>query len=151
MNLGHTTKFYTVTFSLIFFVSLTCESSGRCFIVIGLFWRVPVSGPPSDLLQSWGGECDGHVYGTWAGVVVWATVDCIVMLMQTHALSIARVCVIDLYIVLSAGKLGVKCSVAKHMVSFSIVCRWERIYNMLCPLYVKACRNVINQPDRWLI
>ena len=66
--------------------------------------------------------CDGHVHGIWAGVVVWATVHCIVMLMQTRALSIARVCVIDLYIVLSAGKLGVKCSAARHMASFSIVC-----------------------------
>ena len=63
------------------------------------------------------------------------TAQCIVMLMQTRALSIARVCVIhvDLYTVLSAGKLGVKCSAAKHMVSFSIVCRWERIY--LCNAY----------------
>ena len=88
--------------------------------------------PSQVLLQTYlslgGGGCDGHVYGTWAGVVVWATVHCIIMLMQTRALSIARVCVIDLYIVLSAGKLGVKCSAAEHMVSFSIVCRWERIY-----------------------
>ena len=64
--------------------------------------------------------CDGHVYGTWAGVVVWATVNCTDMLMQARSLSIARVCVIDLYIVLSVGKLGVKCSAAKHMVRFNV-------------------------------
>ena len=55
------------------------------------------------------------------------------MLMQACTLSIARVCVIDLYIVLSAGKLGVKCSAAKHMVSLSTVCRWENI--CLCYAY----------------
>ena len=112
-----------------------CESSGRCFIIVGLFRRVPVSGPLSDLLKSWGGSVTGTCMVPRGGVVVWATVKCTDMLMQARALSIARVCVIDLYIVLSAGKSGVKCSAAKHMVTLSIVCRWERICFMLCLFY----------------
>ena len=40
---------------------VTCESSGRCVILVGSFWGVPVSDPPSDLLKSWGG---GGVTGT---------------------------------------------------------------------------------------
>ena len=59
------------------------------------------------------------------------------MLMQARALSIARVCVIDLYIVLSAGTWAVKCSAAEHMVSLSIVCRWERN----CVLYYECDIN----------
>ena len=39
----------------LFFVSLTCESSSRCVNIVGSFWGVPISGPPSDLLKSWGG------------------------------------------------------------------------------------------------
>ena len=38
--------------------------------------------PSQVLLQTYlsiGGECDGHVYSTWAGVVDWATVYCIVI------------------------------------------------------------------------
>ena len=76
------------------------------------------------------------------GVVVWATVKCTDMLMQARALSIARVCVMDIYIVLSAGKLGVKCSAAKHMVSLSIVCRYA--YDMYegFPDYNKPARQM---------
>ena len=61
---------------------------------------MPVSGPLSDLLMSWwgGGSVTGTCMVPRGGVVVWATVKCTDMLMQARALSIARVCVIDLYI-----------------------------------------------------
>ena len=48
------------------------------------------------------------------------------MLIQARMLSIARACVIDLYIVLLAGTWAVGYSAAEHMASFKIVCRWEK-------------------------
>ena len=42
-------------------------------------WLCAVSDSPSDLLKSWGGECDGHMHGNSAGLVGWATVYLIVI------------------------------------------------------------------------
>ena len=46
------------------------------------------------------------------------------MLMQARVLSIARVCVIDIYSTFG-GNMAVEYSAAEHMASFDIVCRWE--------------------------
>ena len=62
--------------------------------MVGLVRCVPVSVLFSDLLKSWGEECDGaHIY------YIWATVECTDMLIQARVLAIARVCVIAIYIV----------------------------------------------------
>ena len=82
---------------------------------------MPVSGPLSDLLKSWGGSVTGRCMVPRGGVVVWATVKCTDMLMQACALSIARVCVIDLYIVLSAGKSGVKVTPLVYAIYFPTI------------------------------
>ena len=65
------------------------------------------------------------------------------MLMQARVLFIARVCVIDLCIVLLAGTWAVGYSAAEHMASFDIVCRWERTgYYVMNVPFMEDCRTI---------
>ena len=57
--------------------------------------------------------CDRHAHGTWAGLVDWATVFCIVIVdVDTRAIHCSCVRHRAIYSTL-AGKLCVKCSAAK--------------------------------------
>ena len=72
------------------------------------------------------------------------------MLIQARVLSIARVCVIYLYIVLLAGTWAVGYSASEHMASFYIVRRWER--TVYCMMNVTSMEPgglcCINKPAR---
>ena len=71
---------YSYFFIIIFLYHLLASRPAGVLLLLVHSGGVPVSGPPSDLLKSWGGGgCDGHVHSTWAGVVDWATVYCIVI------------------------------------------------------------------------